>query len=364
MIIDAGQWVVALVSINCRIPGQPSETTMNPYNRGIIRHSSCKILLFFGLIVVSTLVLSCQPESSSDKVHIAVVPKGTTHEFWKSIHAGALKAGSETGAEIIWMGPQREDDRNLQIQVVQNFISRGVDAIVLAPLDEVSLARPVAEAARRQIPVVIIDSDLQSDAYSSFVATNNFEGGRLGARRLAEVMDSTGKVIMLRLQEGAASTTAREDGFLAEITEIAPDIELLTTNQYAGSTMEKALQVSQNLLNRFPEVEGVYAPNESSTQGMLRALQTAGRAGEVRFVGFDNNDVLLGGLRSGEIDGLTLQDPFDMGYRGVMTAVAILNGEEYEEKVDTRMMMITPENLDSPVAQELLNPDLSTWLGE
>ena len=324
----------------------------------IINHLSLIILFLAGTS------LSCRTDNETDKLQIAVVPKGTTHEFWKSIHAGALKAGSESDAEIIWMGPQREDDRQLQIQVVQNFISRGVDAIVLAPLDDISLARPVEEAVRRNIPVVIIDSDLKSDAYSSFVATNNFDGGRLGARRLAEILDGKGRVIMLRLQEGAASTTARENGFLSEITEIAPDIEILTTNQYAGATMEKALQVSQNLLNRFPDVDGIYTPNESSTQGMLRALQTAGRAGTVRFVGFDNNETLLQGLRSGEIHGLTLQDPFDMGYTGVKTAVAILKGEAYQPKVDTRMMMITPENMDSAVAQELLNPDLSTWLGE
>ena len=303
-------------------------------------------------------------DAGSGQREIAVIPKGTTHEFWKSIHAGALKAGSETGVDVIWMGPQREDDRQLQIQVVQNFISRDVDAIVLAPLDARSLARPVEAAVARDIPVVVIDSDLESNAHSSYVATNNYEGGRLCARRLAEVMDFKGRAIMLRLQEGSASTTWREEGFLAEIREIAPEIELLSTNQYAGATMEKALQVSQNLLNRYPDVEGIFTPNESSTQGMLRALQTAGKSGEVKLVGFDNNDILLEAMRTGEIDGLTLQDPFDMGYRGVMTAVAILDGQAVERQVDTRMMMVTPENMDDSVAQQLLFPDLDTWLNE
>lgn len=320
-------------------------------------------VLAFG-ILATMFIAACGKNAEVSKTEIAVIPKGTTHEFWKSIHAGALKAASETGVEAIWMGPQREDDRQLQIQVVQNFISRDVDAIVLAPLDARSMVRPVQAAVERGIPVVIIDSGLESDAYSSFVATNNFEGGRACARRLAEVMDYRGSAIMLRLQEGAASTTEREEGFLAEIHEIAPEINLLSHNQYAGATMEKALQVSQNLLNRFPEVEGIFTPNESSTQGMLRALQTAGRAGEVKLVGFDNNDVLLEGMRTGQIDGLLLQDPFDMGYRGVLTAVAILNGEPFEEKVDTRMMMITPENMEQEEAQRLLHPDLSTWLDE
>ncbi|MFV1979638.1 MAG: substrate-binding domain-containing protein [Rhodothermia bacterium] len=341
-------------SAECRVQ---SADTRHPTPDTRTMHS----LRFF---LLAAVLAGCGGSAGPEKPQIAVIPKGTTHEFWKSIHAGAEKAASELDVEVIWMGPQREDDRQLQIQVIQNFISRDVDAIVLAPLDARSLARPVEAAVERGIPVVVIDSDLDSEAYSSFVATNNFEGGRLSARRLAEVMNGRGKAIMLRVLEGSASTTAREEGFLAEIREIAPDITLLSDNQYAGATMEKALQVSQNLLNRFPEVEGIFTPNESSTQGMLRALQTAGRAGQVRLVGFDNNEVLLEGLRTGQIDGLTLQDPFDMGYRGVKTAVAILNGQPVEKQVDTRMMMVTPDNLNDPTAQELLHPDLSTWLDE
>jgi len=321
-----------------------------------------------GLVVVLTLVVlfgvigGCARQSSEEHIQIAVIPKGTTHQFWKSIHAGANKAASETGVEVIWQGPQREDDRQMQIQVVQNFISRGISAIVLAPLDSRALVPHVEAAVRRDIPVVIIDSDLESDVQSSFVATNNREGGRMCARRLADVLDRTGKIIMLRVMEGGASTTNREEGFLDEIKAYAPEIEILVDNQYGGATVEKALQVSQNLLNRFDQVDGIFAANESTTQGMLRALQTAGRAGTVKFVGFDSNETLLEGMRDGQIHGLAVQDPFDMGYTGVRTAVAVLNGQTYEKHVDTRIMMITPENIMSDEAQELLNPDLSTWL--
>ncbi len=321
-----------------------------------------------GLVVVLTLVVlfgvigGCARQSSEEHIQIAVIPKGTTHQFWKSIHAGANKAASETGVEVIWQGPQREDDRQMQIQVVQNFISRGISAIVLAPLDSRALVPHVEAAVKRDIPVVIIDSDLESDVQSSFVATNNREGGRMCARRLADVLDRTGKIIMLRVMEGGASTTNREEGFLDEIKAYAPEIEILVDNQYGGATVEKALQVSQNLLNRFDQVDGIFAANESTTQGMLRALQTAGRAGTVKFVGFDSNETLLDGMRDGQIHGLAVQDPFDMGYTGVRTAVAVLNGQPYEKHVDTRIMMITPENIMSDEAQELLNPDLSTWL--
>ncbi len=300
----------------------------------------------------------------ANKVQIAVIPKGTTHQFWKSIHAGANKAGQDNDVEIIWQGPQKEDDRQLQIQVVQNFISRGIDAIVLAPLDARSLASPVEAAVKRGIPVIVIDSGLESEAHTSFVATDNRLGGALGAERLNEVLGGEGNIIMMRYQEGSASTNNREEGFLERIKEIAPGLNILSDNQYAGATIEKALQTSQNLLNRFSEVDGIFCPNESTVQGMLRALETAGRAGEVKLVGFDANETLIKGMRDGYIEGLAVQDPFTMAYEGVNTAVSVINGESVDPVINTRVMMITPANSDEEEAQALLNPDLEKWLNE
>lgn len=334
-----------------------------------------KLLPFFILIFLFASI-SCNQSSDANtgtknaatagkKLRIAVIPKGSTHAYWKNIHAGAEKAAQELGnVEIIWQGPLKEDDRQMQIQVVQNFVSQRVDGIVLAPLDDRSLATPVKAAVRRNIPVVIVDSGLQSTDFSSYIATDNKEGGRLCARRLADLLNGTGNVVMLRYSEGSASTTEREAGFLAGLKEFAPAIKLISDNQYAGVTMEKAFQVSQNILNRFAQVDGVYCPNESSTQGMLRALQTAGRNKKVKFVGFDANPTLLAAITKGEIHGLAVQNPFKMGYEGVKTAVAVLNKQPYEKRMDTGVTLVTADNLNNPEVQELLNPDLKKWLGE
>jgi len=303
-------------------------------------------------------------EAEKQQPKIAVIPKGTTHSFWKSIHAGALKAAQELDVEVIWQGPHKEDDRQMQIEVVQNFISRAVDAIVLAPLDDRALAIPVTSAVKRGIPVIIIDSGLQSDAHSSFVATDNHAGGKLCAKRLCELISGNGKVIMLRYSEGSASTANRERGFMDGVKEYGPELELLSTSQYAGATIEKGFQAAQNLLNRFAEVDAIFCPNESSTQGMLRALQTSGRAGKITFVGFDSNETLLKAMRDGEIQGLALQSPFNMGYLGVITAVKVINGEAVEQRVDTGVKMLTPGNIDDPEMQALVNPPLAKWLGE
>ena len=192
------------------------------FGRGVATWRLCHVmatLLFFALgsFLLNTSALAQATRGESSAFTIAVIPKGTTHEFWKSIHAGAVKASRDLGVEIIWKGPQREDDREMQIQVVEDFISRGVNGIVLAPLDERALVRPVREATRARIPVVIIDSGLQGDDYVSFVATDNFRGGVLGAERLAEVMGGRGRAILLRYQEGSASTNNRERGFLETV---------------------------------------------------------------------------------------------------------------------------------------------------
>jgi len=303
----------------------------------------------------------------AEELTIAVIPKGTTHEFWKSIHAGAVKAAEEIGVEIIWKGPLKEDDREAQIAEVENFISRGVAGIVLAPLDDMALRVPVMNAARSGIPVVIIDSGLKSRDFVSFVATDNKKGGKLAGKRLGELVGGKGKVVMLRYQEGSASTMNREQGFMEAIAEF-PEIEVVSANQYGGATTESAYRASENLLAPLKQeegglgIDGIFCPNESTTFGMLRALQDGELAGKVRFVGFDSSEKLVQGLETGQIDGLVLQNPMRMGYLGVKTLVAHLRGKEVEKRVDTGVHLVTGENMKEPEMAQLLKPELEKWL--
>lgn len=300
------------------------------------------------------------------KYTIAVIPKGTTHEFWKSVHAGAVKASRETGAEVIWKGPLKEDDREAQIAVVENFVTRGVSGIVLAPLDDTALRPAVSNAVRSDIPVVIIDSDLQGDEHISFVATDNYKGGQLAGKEMARLLNGKGRIVVLRYQEGSASTTNREKGFLDEIAR-HPGIRVVSANQYGGATTESAYRASENLLAPLKkggklDIDGIFCPNESTTFGMLRALQDSKLAGTVRFIGFDSSEKLVQALSGGEIDALVLQDPFKMGYLGVKTLVDHLNGKEVPRRVDTGVTLVTRQNMQQPEIQQLLKPDLDQWL--
>ncbi len=319
---------------------------------------------------LALLLSSCSKQQSGQpagQVTIAVIPKGTTHEFWKSIHAGALKAARELKVEVIWKGAMKEDDRDAQISVMEDFISRGITGIVLAPIDDIALRAPVTNAVRGGIPVVIIDSDLKSDDYVSFVATDNYLGGKMGAQELIRLLKGKGRVIMLRLLEGSASTTFREQGFL-DVAATVQGIEVVSSNQYAGPTVETAYRTSENVLAPLKDgqggltIDGIFCPNESSTFGMLRALQDAGLAGKVTFVGFDSSTKLVEALEKGEIKALVLQSPFKMGYLGVTSIVQHLRGEKVQKRIDTGVTLVTRENMHQPEIKELIQPDLTTWL--
>ncbi|HEX5966801.1 MAG TPA: substrate-binding domain-containing protein [Pyrinomonadaceae bacterium] len=324
-----------------------------------------RLLLLF---VLSAFLIGCTAANDKKKLTIAVIPKGTTHEFWKSIHAGSNKAAEElkaqgTDIEVIWKGPLREDDREQQIQVVEGFAAQGVSGIVLAPLDNRALVRPVGDARRAGVPTVIIDSGLESDEIVSYVATDNRKGGSLAADRLGQLLGGKGKVLVLRYAEGSASTSEREAGFLDQIKAKFPEIELISTDQYAGATRETAKRASENLLNRFgDQVQGIFTPNESSTAGMLSALEDIGKAGKVSFVGFDVSQKFIEALNAGSLHGIVVQNPFNMGYLGVKTMVDNLLGRSVEKKIDTGVMLVTKENMPSPEVQALLHPPLDQYL--
>lgn len=299
---------------------------------------------------------------------IAVVPKGTTHEFWKAIHAGALQAAQElrgrgVTVNVVWKGPLREDDREQQIDVVEGFTGQGVNGIVLAPLDNRALVRPVEEAQRAGVPVVIIDSGLETDSIVAFVATDNEKGGALAADRMGELLGGKGNVLLLRYAEGSASTMARENGFVKELQAKFPGIKVVSGDQYAGATRETAKQASENLLNRYAaDLNGIFTVNETSTVGMLLALQDIGKAGKIHLVGFDANDVLVDAMRKGQLDGLAVQNPMRMGYLGVMTMVDHLQGRPVERHVDTGVMIVTPANLDSAGVKAIVKPPVEQYL--
>jgi ribose transport system substrate-binding protein len=329
-----------------------------------------KSLIQIGLALGILALAGCGKKPEDKGYTIAVIPKGTTHEYWKSIHAGAVKAQRELSSQsmpvdIIWKGPFREDDRDQQIQVVENFTSRRVSGIVLAPLDSQALANPVASAVQSGIPVVVMDSGLKSDKYISFVATDNFKGGQLAADYMAKLLNDHGNVILLRYAVGSSSTEEREKGFLDALAK-HPGLKLISSDQYAGVTVETAYQASQNLLNRFgDEVNGIFAVTEPSTIAMTKALRDLGKAGgKVKMIGFDSGTQSVIDLKNGDVQALAVQNPLLMGYLAVKTMVQYLRGQKVENRIDTGVVLVTPENMNQPAMKDLLRPPIAKYLGD
>jgi ribose transport system substrate-binding protein len=326
------------------------------------------------MLVLACSALGChraQTTAAADggtpPLRLAVIPKGTTHEFWKSVHAGAVKASREVGVDIVWKGPLKEDDLKGQIDVVDSFVAQGVSGIAVAPLSDKGLSASVHGAVAAGVPVVIFDSDLQGTDHSSFVATDNVAAGRLAGEELARRLGGKGNVIVLRYQEGSASTQHREQGFL-DALKAHPDMHVVSDNQYGGATTESALATSENLLAAEKvasgAVDGIFTPNESTTFGMLLALKKANLAGKVHFVGFDASDKLVHAVEEGGIDALVVQNPFNMGYLAVKTLAQRVRGQAVEKRIDTGARVATKENLGTPEIAALVHPDLKKWLGE
>jgi len=340
-------------------------------NRSLVRNSIVLWVALIAFILCALFVACTSSKSEESDITIAVIPKGTTHIFWESVHAGAIRASVELGIDITWVGSEKEDDRQQQIAVVDNQVLNNVSGIVLAPLDAMALRRPVRDAVRRDIPVIIIDSGLHDseDVYTSFIATDNRKGGRIAGREMGQFLQGKGRVVLLRYMEGSASTTNREEGFLESLGEF-PEITLVSDEQYAGATRAQAQQASENLLLRFKDtqgnltIDGIFCPNASSTYGMLQALRRQRLAAKVIFIGFDSDDPLVKGLEDGEIHGLVVQNPFLMGFLSVKTILDHLQGEPVEKRIDTGVTFVRRQDLKKPEIQKLIDPDLEYWLSQ
>ena len=303
-----------------------------------------------------TALVSCNRGS---KKQIAVIPMGRSHEYWVSAHAGAVKAGREEDVDIIWNGPATESDFSGELQIVENMINQHVDAICLAPIDRKALANAVDRAAAAGIPVIIWDSPVDSKSFVAQVATDNYAAGQLAGDRMGEILKGKGKIVEVACQPGSASTMAREKGFEDKIKQSYAGIRIMD-KRYGMAEVAQSLTVAENMLTAFPDLDGMFGSNETSTVGAARAL--ASRKSKVKLVGFDSSPTLIEGLKDGVIDSLVTQNPFDMGYRSVKAAVSKLNGGTVERIQSLPAVVVTRDNLSDPAIHARLFPDLNQYL--
>lgn len=315
--------------------------------------TKAKLLLFTSIFLSLALIAACNKNGNKGQKTIAVIPKGVSHSFWLSIKAGADAAGKEFNAKIIWKGAASETDYAGQVSIVEDMITQKVDGICLAPSHGDSLVPIVERAYREGIPVTIIDSGINWQNYVSYVSTDNRKGGEVAAQRLGEKLGGKGKVAVLGVKKGSVSTDEREEGFIAEIKAKFPGIQIVQPIFYGEANAAKSLAVTEDVLNAHPDLTGLFASNESSTVGAVRAVRQRNFASKVLLEGFDHTADLGRNVREGAIDSLVLQDPFKMGYEGVKTLIDKLAGKPVEKRIDTGVQLLTKENMDTPELQRL-----------
>lgn len=324
-----------------------------------------------GVILVA-FVIGCGPSAEpkanntgggaakTESLRIAVIPKGTSHEFWKSVHFGAQKAADELGnIEIIWRGPVVESDTGSQIEVVKNMITMQVDGIVLAPNQKGGLVDAVEESIGEGIPVVIFDSGLdEGPEIVSYVATDNYKGGQMAAKQMATAIGETGNVILLRYIAGSESTEQREQGFLDGLKDY-PNIKVVSSDQRGGDNTTSSKEKVDQLLQTYgDDLSGIFAVCEPNANGTLEALRNAGLNKKVKLIAFDPSDALTEALTDGSCSGIIIQDPVQMGYQAVKTMVGSINGEKAEAFISTGEYVATPENMNDEESLRLLKPSI------
>lgn len=296
-----------------------------------------------------------------DTRRIGVIPKETASQYWKGVHNGAEQAAKDLGVTILWNGAEVETDSERQIQIVEDMMAQKVDGIVLASGNRKALVPAVEKVAARGIPCVIIDSGVDTDKYLSYMATDNYKGGVLAARRMGEILAGKGKILVVAWTPNSASTDARLLGFKETLAKEFPQIEVVASQFPNPATMEKARDVTQDMLTKNPGVDGIFACNATSAGGALTALQSFqqdANAKKIKMIGFDAWPMVVEGLKKGDLNSLIIQNPYKMGYEGVKAIVEHLDGKQVPKEVDTGVELITAEKLNDPKIMELLSSQI------
>lgn len=317
--------------------------------------------LTIGLALLVSMLMS---EGADLRAHaqektIPVIVKNTSSSYWRTLLAGARKAGKELDVSVPELGPQQDTDIAGQISILENAVAGNPLAVVIAASQAEALGKPIDEAATKT-KVIGVDSGANTKAYTAFVATNNVQGGRAAGEALAQAIaakygKAEGEVFVIRSVPGSGSLDDRAAGFKAVLAEKYPDIKIVA-DKVADGQITTGLNMTNDVLLAFPNLRGAFASSEEMALGVSQSVTENQAQDRVKVVAFDSNEQLVQALSKGDIAALIVQDPFGMGYQAVKTAFAAAQGEKVEANVDTGVNVITKENLNTEKSQALLNP--------
>ncbi len=308
-----------------------------------------KILVALSVVMMLAGCGSKEKESAktNENKKMILITMDSLDEHWLSVKSGAEEKAKEIGGiDIVFRAPTGKVDPNEQTRMVEDAITEQADAILLAPSDSSALAPVVDRAVDAKIPVVIIDSSVDTEGYLTFLATDNYAAASQAADTMAKLVEEKGKVAIIMAQPGSGTTISRTKGFEDRIKEKYPNMSVITV-QYSNGDKALALNQATDIMTANPDLVGFYGGNEGSTVGISRAVEETGNKGKVKVVGFDKSSDIISGIENGVIQASMVQNPEVMGSKAVEAAnIYIEEGKTGEAIVDTGVTVVTKENLD------------------
>lgn len=317
---------------------------------------------FLSILLILTAIASCSCDKTSDadakqqERYIAVICKGSQHQFWKTVEQGAMDAGEELDITVSFDAPEDESQIDVQIDMMYQAIENEADAIVLAPLDTDALNDVIEEAVASGIPVLTLDSDVTSPARVATIGTSNETAGAIAARNAANLIHEKGKIAIIAHVEGAQTCIERTQGFVKEINENYSDSIEIVGISYSGGDVAYSKELALDYIHNNPDLSCIYATNEGCATGAAEAVEELGLKNEISVIGFDSSDEEIAYLADEVIDGMIVQNPYNMGYLGVRNLNKVLDGDTIETRIDTGATYVSIDNLYDEDTEWLLYP--------
>ncbi|MCD7993081.1 MAG: substrate-binding domain-containing protein [Clostridia bacterium] len=295
-----------------------------------------------------------EKEEAAGKV-IAVIPKSLLFDYWQYVRIGAQSAGLDEGYTIDFQGTRTDTDLEGQVKLVEDFIQRGVSAIVISPVNPDGMVPVLQQAEEAGIPVIIMDGKLNADFPRSTVSTNDEAAGKFAAEKLKELAgDAGGTFAIVSAVPGAVQEGGREKGFSDEL-ETYQNYKIIGT-YYGKGDRNQTYNITQDILTSNPDITGFYTVNEGSSAGVTLGVREGDLKDKI-FVAFDPSTEVLDAIRDGYVDGAVAQNPYLIGRTAVLNVIKVLNGETVEKKIDVPVTWVTIDNLDDPEIQNVLKPE-------
>ncbi len=285
--------------------------------------------------------------------YIPVISKGFQHQFWQSVKAGSEKAAKDFNVKITFEGPESESQVDKQIEMLQAALDKKPAAICLAALDS-KAAIPLLQKAQSQgIPVIGFDSGVDSDIPATTAATDNVAAAAAAADKMASLIGDSGEVAVLVHDQTSRTGIDRRDGFVNQMKSKHPNITIVDV-QYGAGDPQKSTDIAKAVIQGHPNLKGYFGANEGSMKGVMNAAKELGKEGKLVMIGYDAGKQLKDEVRAGIVAGAITQDPVQIGYKCVESAIKAIKGEKLNKVTDTGFKWWDKSNMDNPDIAPLL----------